>query len=82
MQKMYAGLRLSVIDTLWASQDHLNLKEYWSAGAWIYLLEQPRVEIVGACESRNTQQRCSSNEQKWAYSLIEESSWFRAEIQG
>ena len=79
---MYAGLRLSVIDTLWASQDHLNMKEHRSQSLRIHLFEQPRVEIVGACESRNTQQRCSSNEQKWAYSLIEESSWFRAEIQG
>ena len=79
---MYTPLWLSLVYTLRASQDHLNLEKYRFAVGWIYLLEETGVKIVRACESRNTQQRCSSNEQKWAYSLIEESSWFRVEIQG
>ena len=77
MQKMNARLRLSVIYTLWASQDHLNLEKYRSACPGINLLEQSRVEIVGACESRNTQQRCSSYKQQWTDGLIEEAGCFK-----
>jgi len=59
---MNAILRRSVVNTRRTRQDHLYLKEYWSIRWRVHLFEQPGVEVVRACESRNTQQRCSSNE--------------------
>ena len=47
----------------------------------VHLIEQSRVEIVGACEGRNTQQRCSPDKQKWAHCLIQESTGSGIEIQ-
>ena len=74
VQKMMTSLWLSIVNTFRASQDHLNLKEHRCQILRVNLFEEPRVEIVRACKCGYTQKRCSSDQQQWADSLIEEST--------
>ena len=58
---MFTRFWLAIVNTRRARQNNLDLEKDWTQSFRVNLFEEATVEIVGACESRNTQKRCSSD---------------------